>query len=242
LSGFNVTIVAVAIGAALLFVGLPVAVASGLAGVGVGLFALLVGLTPTVVRASIMAIMALLARIFSRQYAAMPGLVLAAFIMVMINPHILLFDPSFQLSAIATAGLISFGDRVSSWLTALPARFGIREAATATVSAQLAVAPLLVFYTGKLSLISFMANLLVLPVVPVLMATGTATALSGLLLENLALPFAAASYGVASYIFSVVDTLASLSFATATLGRVPLLLVFLSYALLVYGLRRPSAG
>jgi competence protein ComEC len=236
LSGYNVTIVAVAIGAALLFVGLPLAVASGVAGVGIALFALLVGLTPTVVRASIMAIIALVGRVFSRQYVASRGLLIAAFIMVLVNPHILLFDPSFQLSAIATAGLVGFGDRVFGWFSSLPERFGIREAATATVAAQLAVLPLLIFMTGNVSIVSLFANLLVLPVVPILMSFGALTAVIGWFSPGFSLLFAAGSYGVSAYIFTVTEKLANLPFAVASVGKVPLWIVLLVYFIAIISL------
>lgn len=233
LSGYNVTIVAVAIGAVLLFLGIPVAVASFVAGLGIAAFALLVGLTPTVVRASIMAIIALIGRVFSRQYAASRGLALAAFIMVAVNPHILLFDPSFQLSAVATAGLIGFGDTVSDWLTTIPETFGLREAATATISAQIAVLPLLAFYTGSVSIVSLLANLLVLPVVPLLMAAGVLTAVVGWLYGSLTLPFAGGSYLISEYIFTVTEKLADLSFATASVGTISVEGVFTLYILLI---------
>lgn len=233
LSGYHVTTVAVAIGAILLFAGLSVTAASVIAIGGVALFALLVGLTPTVIRASIMAIIALFARIFSRQYAASRGLALAAVLMVGVNPHILLFDPSFQLSAVATAGLIGFGDSIADKLSVIPVRFGLREMATATIAAQIAVSPLLVFYTGELSLVSLIANILVLPVVPVLMAAGAATAAVGMIFSWLAFPFSTTSYVTSEYIFGVVDWLTNLPFSTASIGSVSVWSIIITY--MVFG-------
>jgi len=196
-------------------------------------FALLVGLTPTIVRASIMAILALVARIFSRQYAATRGLIIAVIAMVLVNPHILLFDPSFQLSVLATAGLVTFGDVVYGWLRKVPKRFGIREMATATITAQIAVSPLLIYYTGMFSVVSLLANLLVLPVIPVLMATGAITAVVGLFSQTFVLPFAATAHGVSTYIFSIVDWLTAFSFSTASTGKISLGAVLMTYILLI---------
>lgn len=233
LSGYHVTTVAVAIGAVLLFAGLSVTAASVIAIGGVALFALLVGFTPTVIRASIMAIIALFARIFSRQYAASRGLALAAVLMVGVNPHILLFDPSFQLSAVATAGLIGFGGSIADKLSMIPVRFGLREMATATIAAQIAVSPLLVFYTGKLSLVSLVVNILVLPVVPILMAAGAATAAVGMIFSWLAFPFSTISYLTSEYIFDVVDWLTNLPFSTASVGSVSVWSIIITY--IVFG-------
>ncbi|MCA1807555.1 MAG: ComEC/Rec2 family competence protein, partial [Actinobacteria bacterium] len=153
--------------------------------------------------------------------------------MVAINPHILLFDPSFQLSVIATAGLVSFGDVVYGWLPRVPQQFGIREMATATITAQIAVTPLLLYYTGMFSTVSLLANLLVLPVIPILMTAAALTAISGLLAQNFALPFAGIAYAVAEYVFTVVDLLTSLEFSTVSIENISLLMVFLSYVCLV---------
>ncbi|MEX2514523.1 MAG: ComEC/Rec2 family competence protein [Candidatus Paceibacterota bacterium] len=232
LSGYHVTVITVALGAILAAAGLSLLSSSILSGLGVVFFALLVGMTPTVVRASIMAIIALVARIFSRQYVATRGLILAVIAMVMVNPHILLYDPSFQLSVMATAGLVSFGDVVYGWLSAIPRRFGIREMATATITAQIAVTPLLLYYTGMFSVVSLIANLLVLPVIPVLMTVGLLTAVVGLLSQTFTLPFAGMAYGVSEYIFTVVDWLTSLSFSTLSTGNISLLAVFFAYMLL----------
>ncbi len=229
LSGFNVMIVAAAIGQGLLALGLPLVVSTAAAVFGIVMFALLVGLTPTVVRASIMAVFALLARFSGRRYGAFRGLSLAAVGMVLITPEILLFDPSFQLSAIATAGLIGFGDQVSSWLTWLPERFGIREAATATIAAQIAVLPLLLYYTGLLSFVSLPANLLVLPIVPLLMAVGALTILFGFFSSALALVGASGVYVIADYIFAVVRYLSNLSFATVVIPPIPIWVVIVLY-------------
>ncbi|PSO45052.1 MAG: hypothetical protein BRC25_03260, partial [Parcubacteria group bacterium SW_6_46_9] len=151
LSGFHVTVVATAVGKGLLLAGLPLAGAMLASGVAILLFVLLVGVSPTIIRASIMAVFALIARVTGRQYAAGRGLSLAVVGMVLVSPNILLYDPSFQLSVAATAGLIMFGDYISSWLTWIPKRLGLREVATATISAQLMVLPLILYHMGTLS-------------------------------------------------------------------------------------------
>jgi competence protein ComEC len=221
LSGFNVTVVATIIAYFVNSLGLGLRSSTAAAILGIVFFALLVGLTPTVVRASIMAVFALVARVFGRTYAAGRGLLLAMVIMVAVNPHILLYGPSFQLSAMATAGLIVFGDSLSGYLKAVPRRFGLREALVATISAQIAVLPLILFYIGRLSLVSLPANLLVLPVVPVLMAATALVAVGGFLARAVALPAVMLTVGIAGYIFFVVRTLAELPFAFLAIPAFP---------------------
>lgn len=227
LSGFNVTIVATAVG--IILSPLSLVIATVFSVISIILFALLVGLTPTVVRASIMAAIALLAHVFGRRYTARRALILAVLIMVAVNPHILLFDPSFQLSAIATAGLIGWGEGIEKRISFVPKILGLREVLTATIAAQLAVLPLLLYLTGRISLVGIVANILVLPVVPLLMGAGTLTALFGLVANYAAFPFALSASALAKYIFSVVDTLANLPLSVFVVPRVELWLIFLVY-------------
>ena len=66
--------------------------------IGVILFAVMTGASATVLRASIMALLALTARATGRIYTVSWALFFAGFFMVLQNPKILRFDTSFQLS------------------------------------------------------------------------------------------------------------------------------------------------
>jgi competence protein ComEC len=230
LSGFHVTVVATAIGKGLLLAGLPLAGAMLAAGLGIILFVLLVGLSPTIIRASIMAVFALIARVSGRQYAAGRGLGLAVVGMVLVSPNILLYDPSFQLSVAATAGLIMFGDYISDRLVWIPQRWGLREVATATISAQLMVLPLILYHMGTLSLVSLPANLLVLPVIPVLMTVAAITAVLGLISSVLGFAPAVFAYLLSGYVIGVVRWLANIPGAAVSVPPFPVWLVFVMYA------------
>jgi len=232
LSGFHVTVVATAIGKGLLLAGLPLAGAMSFAGLGIMLFVLLVGLSPTIIRASIMAVFAMIARVSGRQYAAGRGLSLAVVGMVLVSPNILLYDPSFQLSVAATAGLIMFGDYINDWLVWVPQQWGLREVATATISAQLMVLPLILYHMGTLSLVSLPANLLVLPVVPVLMTVVAITAVLGLISSVLGFAPAFFVYLLAGYVIGVVQWLAGIPGAAVSVPPFPVWLVLVMYAVI----------
>ena len=72
-----------------------------------------------------------------RVYDVTTALFLAGFLMLLQNPKILAFDPSFQLSFLATVGLIYFSPLFEKHLRFMPERFGIRDVAIATVSTQI---------------------------------------------------------------------------------------------------------
>ena len=105
LSGYNIMIVADAIMRVLALFFFPRT--RLIIGVGtIALFAILVGLSATVVRASMMAALVLIARGTGRQYAVLRALAFAGTVMLLINPYLLVYDPVFQLSFLATLGLI----------------------------------------------------------------------------------------------------------------------------------------
>lgn len=178
ISGYNITIIAGIISwFFLLFFRRPVAFWFSLT--GVILFTIMTGAQASVVRASVMGILILIALREGRLYGAKNAIIFAGTIMILINPEILRYDVGFQLSFAATLGLIFFSPILEKYFEKLPALFNFRETLTMTLSAQILVLPLLLFYFRNLSLVAVPANILVLPMIPYTMAIGFATGLIG---------------------------------------------------------------
>ncbi len=111
LSGMNITILADLVSLTLLrFVSRRIA--SLLTIVIIIGFILFVGISPSVIRAGIMGSITLLAVIFGRQTWALLSLLLAVSVMLIISPS-WIADVGFQLSVLATLGIILFGGRIS---------------------------------------------------------------------------------------------------------------------------------
>ncbi|MEZ4200191.1 MAG: ComEC/Rec2 family competence protein [Candidatus Paceibacterota bacterium] len=161
LSGYNVMLV-VAFVMYLLGSLLPRRWQVGFGIVAITLFALLVGLGATVVRASLMAGILLVLSLTGRTYFVIRALVLAGVIMLIVNPYLLAFDVGFQLSFMATLGLILLAPAIIARITWLPDWFGAREFLAATVATQIFVAPILLYQIGEFSLIAVIVNVLVL--------------------------------------------------------------------------------
>jgi len=229
LSGYNVTIVAEAIMRFFGFLSRKTRLFIG--GITITLFAILVGGTATVVRASIMALIVVVARATGRTYDISRALLMAAFIMLLVSPKILAFDPSFQLSFLATLGLIYLAPIVEKGLGFISTKWQIREFATATIATQIFVLPLLLFLMGELSLVAIFVNVLVLAVVPITMFFGFLTGIVGIFASTLSLPFAYVSFVFLEYILRVVDFFAQLSFASISVNAFPVWLAIAVYAL-----------
>lgn len=135
-------------------------------------FVLICGAPASVVRAAIMGLIVVWARDRGRANGPISVLIFAALIMVIVNPKILVFDVGFQLSFLATLGIMIFADAFEDALKWVPELFGIRESLVLTLTAQVGVVPLLFLNFGSISLITFVANIIVLPLIPIIMATG----------------------------------------------------------------------
>jgi len=134
------------------------------------LFTLLVGPSGAVIRACLMGIIALLAKLYARQATAFLCLVYAATVMLIFSPLDAVLDIGFQLSFCAVLGLLWGEPITSKWFTSFPAWF--RAELSTTMAAILWTLPLSVVYFSSLSLIAPVANLLVPPSIPYLMLGG----------------------------------------------------------------------
>ncbi len=177
-SGMNVTFIA----AALLF-GLGALMRRQLALIfgccGIVFYVFLVGFEPSIIRASIMAILAFGASLLGRQHFAALAVLMSAYMMLLFQPGFLI-DLGFQLSFLATLSIIYVKP-----LIPLPQNF-FTESISTTLAAQLGTLPLLISVFGQFGLLSLLVNALVLWVVPIVMLVGSLSAVIGLVFPPLA--------------------------------------------------------
>ncbi len=224
------------------------------------LYTLLVGASPSVVRACIMGSLVLIALEFGRQSLALNSLAIAAFIMTLTNPWVL-WDIGFQLSFLATFGLLIYAPRlqtrIEGWLkTRVDDAWArqilefLKDAFIVTTAAFLVTAPLIIMYFHRISVIGFLTNLLVLPVQPFVMILGgaatllqmAANALSaiplvGLLVGSIAQVMAWGTYVFLQYTILVVQATAAIPFGSFEVTRVDAPLVIIFYAVLFVATR-----
>ncbi len=232
------------------------------------LFVGIAGFSATAIRAMLMALIALYARATGRTYAAGRALFVVILLMLLWNPLYLAFDPGFGLSVAATAGLIWLAPIIEQWLDGKARRgsflrvmpsavrhtsevwraersqkispssdfwFGV---VAITLSAQIAVLPLLLYQTGNLSLVAIPANIIAALVVPFSMAFSYLAGFGGIFFGSLA-PFFAIVIGIPAYLVVAVliwitETSAALPFAAFTLPPFPFWLVLVAYAALIW--------
>jgi len=182
-SGMNITMLGGFLSAGLiLFFRRQVAIY--LSVIGIIIYAVMAGMEPSIVRAAIMGILVFLAQLTGRQSSAFLMLFLAGFIMLMRSPN-LIFDIGFQLSFLATFGLIYLRP-IFSYIPKIKNAFKktvIWEDLTTTLTAQVMTLPILLFNFGNYSFVSIPVNAIVLWSVPFLMIIGGASAIISIIFE-----------------------------------------------------------
>ncbi len=234
LSGYNVTIVAYAIMKILSF--LPQIFGVGVGMLGILLFALMAGASATVVRASIMAVLVLIAKATGRIYQITIALLAAGFMMILHNPKILCFDASFQLSFLSTLALIYVSPIFEKKLSFVPKKFQLREISSATISTQIFVLPFLLYQMGLFSAVALPVNLLILIFVPITMFFGFLSGGLGFISHFLAIPFGWIAYALSSYELWIVNIFSKLPFAAfnVSISFWLMLLIYIIYAIIIF--------
>ena len=235
LSGYNITVVLNAAAKSLARIPLLKSVRFApfaASGIIVALFVLMSGGASSAARAGLMALIGVYARMSGRLFLASRALATAAMALVLYNPFVLVFDPGFQLSMLATLGLIVFTPLFATRLNWIPERFALREIASSTLGTQTAVLPLLLYQNGQFPLYALPANLLTLPFVPFAMLLSLIAGIAGIFLGPLAVVIGFPAYIILQYIVSIASVIAHLPYASISIGAFGPVWMFVAYAFL----------
>ncbi|MEP6638789.1 MAG: ComEC/Rec2 family competence protein [Chloroflexota bacterium] len=182
------------------------------------------GATASVVRAALMAAVVLLARETGRAGRAAAALAWAATLLLLADPE-LIGDAGFQLSSLATAGLIAWATPLTSWIEAvgrgrLPR--WLAESLGVSLAAQAATLPIILVSFGRLAVLSPLVNLFVVPLVAPAMAAGLIALVGGAVVlagapSIVGAVAAAPGWVVLRILVTVVEAAAGLPFASVTL-------------------------
>ncbi len=180
-SGFNVSLFSVAFLGWILTTKLRRNQALGLAGLMLVIYMLIAGATPAIVRATLMASLILVQHLVRREPSRLNLLLIAASLMLVVNPRILLDDPGFQLSFVATIGILYLVPKWIERFEFLPEVYGLRESFVASLVASLCTLPIILWHFGTISFSAPFVNMLVLPLVPYAMLLTIVGLVAGLI-------------------------------------------------------------
>ncbi|MDP4038757.1 MAG: ComEC/Rec2 family competence protein [bacterium] len=145
-------------------------------------FVVLTGGSASIVRAGIMSVIFMIVRFYGRDIKVITAVSLTAIITCAYNPNYLISDLGWQLSFLALSGIVLFSPKIKAFL---PKRMPnlLKEIVAVSLSAQLATFPLIAYKFGQVSIISPLANILIMPLIPVLMLFGFLAGILGILLS-----------------------------------------------------------
>ncbi len=210
-SGANCAVIVATVYGLTALAGFGIWVRTFAAALGLGAFVILVGAEPSVIRAGIMACLALLALALGRSAAGLTVLCATVIIALALAPT-LAHSVGFALSVSATTGLLVLAKPLTEILERwLPGRFALVLAVP--LAAQIAVQPLLLIFSASIPTYGIPANALADPLAPLATIAGL-FALATTPLPWVSLPFLGLAWMASSAIAGIARVTAALPWAT----------------------------
>jgi len=141
------------------------------------LFIIMIGAPASAIRAGIMGTILLIAESIGRLNDSSRIVIFAGAIMLVFNPLLLRYDVGFQLSFLAVLGIVYLKPIFDDWIEKLFKKQSLNsliQIITMTLAAQTAVLPILIYNFGRISFISPLANIFIVPALPYIMGFGLA--------------------------------------------------------------------
>lgn len=235
-SGYNVTIIAEYLIIIGIWIGLWRKKAVWFAIVGVVLFVIMIGLPSSAVRAGVMGTLLLWAMKNGRLANSENAIIFAAAAMLFFNPLLLRWDIGFQLSFLATLGIVFSSPIWEKSFVKKNKALGISEIIALSLSAQIFVLPIIAYNFHIVSLISLLANVLILPVVPLSMLLVFLAALSGFVFAPLSMVLAWLAFVPLTYEIKIIHILSQFPWASIEMKKFGVWWIIIYYSILAGGI------
>lgn len=128
-------------------------------------FMAMVGWTPSILRAGVMAILTLITWYVGRKVSPLRMIILVMAGTLMINPMFII-NLGWLLSFASFGGIMILGPKLTKFFYGEKKPGFVGETVVTTLAATLMTLPITLYYYGTISLISVVANLLILPTLP----------------------------------------------------------------------------
>ena len=178
------------------------------------LYCMVTGMRDPIFRTTIMALAVLTAIIIDREQNFYISMSLACLVLLLINPYSL-FNAGFQLSFIATLGIICLTPILKEVIPLerikLKPRF-LFIALAVSLSAQISVMPIVAYHFNYLSLWSIFSNILILPIVACILALGLLASIFGIIWIKLAYIFSMPNWILLTILLRLIEFFSSIDF------------------------------
>ncbi len=203
-------------------------------GFGVGALFLLVGLTgfeASVCRAALMGFGTLFALVLSREVKPLALLLTAATILLLVNP-LWIWDLGFQLSFLATLGLIVTTPPLMAKLDWMPP--AIASIVVVPIAASVWVLPLLLYVFSVVSPYSILVNIIAAPLLWILSIGGMVSALAGLIFGPAGSVLAQLLDNPAKWLIAIAQYFSQLPGNSVAVGQVSVFQLIALYSLICW--------
>ncbi|MBX2975056.1 MAG: DNA internalization-related competence protein ComEC/Rec2 [Ignavibacteriaceae bacterium] len=182
---------------------------------GLLIFLVITGAPASVFRATIMAILYLVAVLTNRSANPFNLLSIAALILLLIDPNEL-FNPGFQLSFSAVLSILVIYPIIKKYVDSIRINNSFKSIILfigVSLSAQIGTMPLTNYYFGKISIIALVSNLLVIPIIGLIVGNGILTLFVSFIYTPIAEYFASSSELLTTILYSIVKYGSSIPYA-----------------------------
>ncbi|BAQ63666.1 ComEC/Rec2 family competence protein [Geminocystis sp. NIES-3709] len=201
----------------------------------IGILSLLIyttvtGFYPSILRSSLMGIVGLIAMINERSVKSSGILLLAGVILLLINP-LWIWDIGFQLSFLATLGLIVSLSPIVNKLDWLPPT--IANLVAVPLAATIWTLPLVCYHFNHIPVYGILTNILATPFVIIITLVGIFSAFIGVFIPVLGSSIAFLLYPVIRLLIILVEISNKLPFSSLAVGKISIISLILGYLIII---------
>lgn len=132
-------------------------------------YALVTGLSPSVVRAAIMFTTISTGKLFMRDNNTYNTILISAFLILIVKP-LMLFEVGFQFSYLAVLSIVAIHNQLANiWISRFQIVNRMWEITSVSIAAQLGTFPLAIFYFNQFPVFFLLTNLVVIPLTTIIL-------------------------------------------------------------------------
>jgi competence protein ComEC len=202
-------------------------------------FILISGFSPSIVRASLVSLLSLVAWYFGRKIRPALLILLVASITAFFSPYYIWSDIGWYLSFLAFIGILIIAPMLVS-LFKVKNNNGFLAMAIESFSAQIMTTPLIMMIFGRVSIIGLLANVIVVPLVPMAMFLSFIAGVAGAAIPILAPYLALPARILLNFIILITEKLAFVhgAYKLISVSFIPMIILYLSIFIIYIGLRK----
>ncbi|MBN4062923.1 ComEC/Rec2 family competence protein [bacterium AH-315-G05] len=184
----------------------------------------------SVVRAGAMYLLYVVSYFTNRRYDSVNTLFLIAFVVLLVGP-LSLFSVSFQLSFMATFSILVFYPIIYNKLNKTPEV--LKKLLAVSISAQIGTIPIIAYHFNQISIISLLANLLIVPTIGLLISLAIVSVMVSLMSFHIASLISLITNGLLIYIDLTVSKLAEMPFSSIEINDIRQIYIIIYYSILI---------